>query len=488
MFFRNISFCIGALFAGLYYIVDKGCDLFLLRLTLGIVIILFFIYYIYGLYDNKKLFLNWARPSNLLLLGLLIVNFQTIANVCLGLAPFSTYLRTNEYTPYSNKVLLLSASCFIGIISGLSSKVRPFAIKKNNSQFCKSELNFWVFLSFVFLSLFISTIDLYSFISGIDYIGSGAADRVIKDSSYFEQLLNCSIIIVLALHVKKLSVLTEKIKIKKFLSSFPFLFLFVVSVYLLLRLLSGDRGPVIYTLCAFMYSYWMLSHKKISLMKISALVLIAAFSITLLGVVRDMDKDVSFIDRIANANSMMSKDEIPSICSPTQELANSINCNFIAVKDINEDKTDYKLGAYNIIAIIGSIPGSSFVLSKVFGVNLRDFMTSEYVTVSYFGPYYPLGLGTTAVTDFYLDFGAIVSFLLFFLCGLLYKRMDYLYTKQNISQVSIYVILLILKISSISIYTSRFSFAGTLSSAIYVMVLFFIMHNFFQKNEYFKVN
>ena len=483
MIFRNFTFFMGIVFSFMYYLIDFDIDMFLLRSSLCMTLVVYIFYYINGLNHDKVLFSSWSRPSNLLLLGLLIVNFQTIANVCFGLSSISDYLKTPIYSIYTGKVLFLSISCFLGILSGLSTNVGPFALKKNDMISNDNEFRFWTFLTLIFLCSFVYNIDVHSFISGTDYVGSGAVDRVIKDSSYFEQLLTCSIIIVLGLQVKKKSAYRDVTTFKDFIVSFPSVFLLSVGIYFILRLLSGDRGPIIYTSCAFMYAYWMLTKKRMSLVRLILIVFFAASAVTLLGEVRDLDKDISFFDRINNVDVMKAKEDLPSICSQTQELANSVNCNFIAVGDINAKKTDYKYGAYNLIAMIGSVPGSSFVLSKILGVNLRDYMTSEYVTISYFGPDYPLGLGTTAVADFFLDFGAFFSFLLFYSCGLLYRKLDYVYTKQNVTNVSIYAIIAILKVSSIAIYTSRFSFAGTMSSALYVVIVFWVIHKLFFQNK-----
>jgi len=340
----------------------------------------------------------------------------------------------------------------------------------------EKEVKFWSILSFVLLCAFIVNIDINSFLTGLDYEGSGASDRIIKKSSYFEQLLNCSVVVVLALQSRRLAQSNEPVELKTFLASYSPMFKLTIFVYILLRLLSGDRGPVIYTICAIVFSYWIISRKKVSFIKFASFVLCAAICVTALGIVRGLDKELSFADRVADAQGIMSKNELRSVCKPTQELANSVNCNFIAVHDINEGVTSYKYGAYNFIALIGSIPGSSFVLSKVFGVNLHDYMSSEYLTISYFGKNYPFGLGTTAVADFYLDFGALVSFLLFFFCGVIYKKIDYMYTIQPLRKASIPMIIFIIKISSIAIYTSRFSFAGTMASALYIIIIYYVIH------------
>lgn len=246
MIFRNFTFFMGIAFSFMYYLIDFNTGIFLLRFSLCVTFIVYVFYCINGLNHDKVLFSCWSRPSNLLLLGLLIVNFQTLANVSLGLSSISDYLKTPIYSKYIGKVLFLSISCFLGILSGLSTKVSPFVLKKNDIVVNSTEFRFWTLLTFIFLCFFIYNIDVYSFISGADYIGSGAADRVVKNSSYFEQLLTCSIIIVLGLQVKRKSMQGDIRGLKDFIVSFPAIFLFPVGIYLFLRLLSGDRGPIIY--------------------------------------------------------------------------------------------------------------------------------------------------------------------------------------------------------------------------------------------------
>lgn len=454
--------------------------------TIGSFSLVFFgfilvLYFIEGKSVDKTLYTSWLRPTYLLLISLIIVNFQSIINALLHLAPMGDYLKNEVYAAYTSPVLSLSLACTTAFLIGNSHITKPFTKRDDYTGNVQLTLNVWTLLATVFFILFVQNIDLYRFLSGLDYENSGAADRIMSSSSYYEQLLTTAIIIVLAIYTKTLDT-CEHISLGTYLKKLPKLFLIVSGLYMTLRLLSGDRGPVIYTFCAYLYSYLMASKAHIKFRYVAVLLVAGAIGVTLLGVARDLNKDMDFAQRIKAATTeMKAADEVPTISSATQELANSVNCTFIAVQDIKQKKTEYRMGEYNFYALIGSIPGSSFVLTKFFGVNLRDKMSSEYITVSHFGPYYPLGLGTSAVADLYLDFGIIGAVIVFLLMGIFYRKIDYEYVYAQTAGLSIFWMIIVLKISSYSIYTPRSCFSSTISAALYIAILYFVVNLFVSK-------
>ena len=103
-----------------------------------------------------------------------------------------------------------------------------------------------------------------------------------------------------------------------------------------------------------------------------------------------------------------------------------------------------------------------------------SFLCAEYITRSFFGDYYPYGLGTTTTAEGILDFGLLGCFLLNLIFGFLLKRIDILFTYTK--QMSMLVVIVALKFASESIYLPRFSYTGMLSKAIYIVILFFVVN------------
>lgn len=465
---------------GLYEFVprlDPLCGI----VSLSVFFVLLYLYYKVGARRDSVLYNSWLRPTYLLLISLLIVNFQSILNALMGLAPIEAYLKSSSYSSCAGSVLSLSLACTTSFLIGSNLVVKPFKFRNTRRVNSALSLKIWTLLSIVFFILFVAHINLYSFLSGIDYENSGAADRVASTSSYYEQLFNTAMIVVLAIFSNSMCCI-KHLSLLAYIRKMPKMFLVVSCLYILLRMLSGDRGPVIYTICAFLYSYLLVSKKHIKLRYVIVMLLFGSIGITLLGIARDLDKDMDFTKRIQTAaTEIHSSDAVPSLSNVTQELANSVNCTFISVYDIKNEKVQFRYGEYSLFSLIGSIPGSSFVLTKFFGVNLREKMSSEYITTSYFGKYYPLGLGTSAVADFYLDFGILGAIIMFFFMGVFYRKIDYEYVYNQLGPLTVVWTIIILKISSLAIYTPRSSFASTFSSALYIAIIYYVINIFLSK-------
>lgn len=431
-----------------------------------------FVYYITGIRKEKRIFTFWVRPSNILILSLLIVNLQILLNSYLGLDSISTYLGTDKYSQYTGKALIFGC---IGINAFLLGNT--FKVQRNCSDVSNTPkgIVIWAILSvFIFVGWLVN-IDLLSFITGMDYQGSGAADRESSSFSIFETLFDVLVTITLSI-ITRNNILQRRQRwsVISFMRTIPFYFLLVVGIYMILRLLSGDRGQALYMGLMFFFSYIMVSGKRIKLIYIILLVLVGAFSMTTLNVVRSFrNPDESFGKKIERAFSSMSEmQDVRTISPLTHELANSVNCNFIALYDIDRGVTDYKLGAYNACGLLIGIPGLNRISQALFGLNMYRYATSEYVTISFFGENYPLGLGTTVLVDFFLDFGIIGVIIGMILVGFIYKIVDASITNRP---TSVFLIVIILKFASMAIYVPRASLAFVGCRIIYIAIVYIVI-------------
>lgn len=203
------------------------------------------------------------------------------------------------------------------------------------------------------------------------------------------------------------------------------------------------------------------------------MVIVGAFSLTLLNVVRNFrNPNETFSERLTRGLDEMGDITEKRTISPfTHELAKSVNCNYIAVYDINNNITTYKYGGYNISELLVAVPGMNRVFKTFFDIDLYKFNSNEYLTISCFGKNYLFGLGTTALADFYLDFGILGMILGMFLIGFIYKRVDY-YINNPVS--NILLIICLLKFSSMSIYMPRASLSLILCRIFYILIIYYI--------------
>lgn len=424
---------------------------------------------------NRDLFNHWVRPSNILTISLLIVNLQIIACVWLGYDTISNYLETTKYSNYIGKVFyagLMGICCYLMGYSWSKNMGNARSTRVADVTNPKILLSCLVLVCFL---LFIVNIDIASFLTGMDYEGSGAADRTTSASAIWETLLDTFLTIEVAYVTKNAANSESKITIYRYVKLFPFLIWIVVISYMSLRLISGDRGPVIYTGLMFFYSYIMISKNKIKLTTLVTLMLIGAVSMTVINSVRSYRNfNQSFQEKVLRSFDDFKDNDGPKTFSPfTHELAKSVNCNFIAISDVNEGKTDLKYGLYNFCELAGCIPGSARFFKALFDLDIYRAVTSEYVTISFFGKNYLIGLGTTAIVDFYLDFGLLGIILGMFLLGLTYKKIDSMLI-ENVS--SIFLLIFFLKFASMAIYIPRASFSFVLNRCLYICVFYVFIY------------
>lgn len=474
----SLLFIIYELFLFLVGYVNENTSM---TISLLLFVLLVMLYFQNEKSQDRILFSNWIRPSYIVLIGLIIVNLQTIVNVLVGVASLSDYLKTPVYDIYIGKVLHLGLLSIAVFLFGNSIGEERFSEKNiDNNQDYSKQLKVWNILSFIFFCLFVYTIDIVSFVTGTYYGDTKGSDNMgVESSSYFEVLFSCSIIIIFSLYSYQHR--NSGASFFEYVMRLPKLFLITTIIYMILRLLSGDRGPVIYTAMVYLYSYLLMSHKKIRLLYVVVGISLSAILVTLLGFARGMDTDLSFGERMQAASSVsMQEYYVQSLLPATQELAGSVNCNFIAVHDINVEKTSYKFGAYHLFELIGVIPGSSFILTNLFGIRLSDYQSAYYLTTSFFGREFAFSLGTTAVAEPYLDFGVIGCIVILFLFGAYYKRIDYAITYLDDMKIGNRILLL--KMSAWALYVARASFFQIFTSGLYVLLIYTVV-NFVIKNK-----
>lgn len=425
----------------------------------------------------------YIRPFFILLFSSLIVNLQSIINVLLDYGQFSDYNKGMRFlNPYMDRCLYIGLIELLLLTFGYINYHcfnKHYCIKsiysnslKNTKykKYCKLLFLLLFILSFIG---FISTIDMVSFITGADYQNSGSAEREFKNYDYYETLLTVFMYIYISFmsfHVEK------KISLSKFIRDMGFPFWIIFWSYLILRLFSGDRGPVMYSLLLIFFSYIFVSKKNFKLRTIVPLGVLGIFCISLLGIVRQQSSTLSFIDKVQSSyKSVDSKNKTKSISPFTQELAGSLDCTALALRGIDIESIHYGNGKYFSYTLISSVPGCNSIM-RMFDkdFNYRDYQTSEIITKEWAGDKYPFGLGMTPIADIYIDFGILGILFLFPLFGMIYKNIDMkLYNRSP--YISIPFLIFILYIASYSVYIPRSSFIFVFSKAFYAIIIYIIL-------------
>lgn len=473
LYYHIVYFALLCSWVGLYYL-DKTSS-FSLVFSLILLFFFLFLHFRVEVISDRSLVRFWLRPSYIFFISLIIVNLQTIINVILGYECLEYYLGTTQYSECLGKSYYMALIAISSFLYGNTIRIPTQGAHSYDKYW---GLDFWIILTIVSLAFFVINIDVMSFVTGLAYKGSGGYDRTVDLSSRWETIFDTFLTISIAVITYNHSNNKEKWSVIRYLKIIP-LPLFVCSIiYIFLRLLSGDRGMALYAILLYIYSYIYLSKIRLKLRYLLVILFVGSFFLTLLNNIRGYGSNQSLIEKVERGfeDIIVSTNEEDSktISVFTQELANSVNCNFISIYDIETNRTDYKYGVYNLCELIGGIPGMATACKKILGINLYDYSTTEYITISFFGKYYLIGLGTTATAAIYLDFGIIGVMIGFLIIGCFFRYVDEKVVSNRLS--SIVMLIVLLKMSSMAIYIPRSSFSWFLSRVVYIIIVFLLLN------------
>ena len=422
---------------------------------------------------------EWIKPSNIFLFSLLIVNFQYVLDVFIGLKNVETSFLYPDLV--ADCALLSSVGITSFVISYVTllnqGGIRNLIYKPRDNRAPLKYLSLIHCISFL---LWIVNIDIQSFLSGAVYMGShNRADT----SNYFELLFNMTTYALLV----QILVNNNSIRISKindFIKLIPKFSLIVVCLYLLLRFFSGDRGPLIFTSMTFFYAFVKLSNIKIKLLPIFIAVFFFATSISVLGIIRNFDSNLSYSEKLSTAldaymNDGRFEDSEQTLLPLTEELANSFSCNQIAVHEL-ANGAPLHYGKYQLFHFLNSIPFVPSFLSRTLSIPGPELSSSTYLTEVKYGKDPPCGLGTTCIADFYLDLDVIGVMIGMVIVGFLFFKID-LIILNKINSSSVFLILFALVYSSKAVYIPRSAFFADVKILIIIYIILLINRYLFKK-------
>ncbi|MEY8687210.1 O-antigen polysaccharide polymerase Wzy [Bacteroides sp. AN502(2024)] len=466
-----------SLFLWLFSITGKDDSLSGLYPLFLVLIICYIILFYISDKKNDGSLSNWGlRPTYICLIGLIIVNLQFFFDESFCARKIGDFIPVSWAEQYYDKCFF-GGCLFIVLFLLANYHTRNFPSVK-----CKTGLlpvKSWVYIQLVFFLLFVITIDIESFLTGTIYVGSGASNADGGLSASFERFYDATSLIALALYTQKMVRSGECVSVKKYIKSISIVFWLPLCVYVILRLFSGDRGPVIYSTLSIIYSYTFVS-KKIINIKVAVLFIAAgAFAVTLLGFIRSRSTELSFTEKVEQSLIRMNEKkntEIQSFSPFTKELASSLRCNFVAVRAIEEGDANLSFGKFTILSSISSFPGARKEYFKPLGLSDEDFSSAVYLTqLSNKSKTYTYGIGSSVFAEAYLDLNIWGVIIVAILLGRIFKCIDLSYRYKELSPI---VIIVIIRLAAMAIYVSRDSFSHWASYILSVLIIYWIINPF----------
>lgn len=394
-----------AIYPFLPNVLDRSMMITLLSIV-GISIIL---YAFYNQFFSSK-GSQYLKQSILILLSISIVHFQYPIDYVIG------YLSSEESFIWMNNSIVVKSLYFstIGLISFFLGYI--LHIPKVPKYFFKSDLNrivsteYLYYLAPIFLVGYFLTVDKLYLAGYYGSVGMG------QTAAYF--ILLFQVVVYGIIIQNSLNAIILRNKPKSFLEYVHYQgysLLFVILVYFVSVIISGDRGPIIYFSLAYVAGYIYVTKKRVTLKHALITLVIGASFITILGIVRSMDKSLSFKERLVLSISF-DQERTKSVMPYTSELAGSIRT-LHAVTDYVPEYHPHTYGRFQLQQVIVSIPFSNRLTTMIWGDHYRYRSPASFATWVIQGDTPSSGVGTTCIADFYVEFGLIGVIIGMFLLG-----------------------------------------------------------------------
>lgn len=434
----------------------------------------------FSLQKRSELKGYWLKPSNVLLLGLMIVNFQNIVDYILGLKSLEDFVRPNCVI----KSCYVSALAIIAYLLGLwyrsSIKVSlTKSLRSNKSSFPEHvNTTFLVVLQILFFVAWLYTVDFASLIMGLQY-GSGTGSSNMFEGLFFQCTIALLTCIAINCHGKNISTMWD------FLLQNNIASWICIILYMLVRLVSGDRGPFIYMGFAVFFTYVFATKYRPKLISVIAVLYAFSVMISVVGMARLDAASGTFWERFEDSFNVFSSQESGrfsdrTVFKSTEELAYSIRCNLIAIDEIDNGYQDLHHGKFQLFQVLNMIPFMPSFLTNTLGISPAEMSSDYNITEIYFGDFYISGqTGTTCVADFYLDFGLWGIVFGMFIMGLIFRRVDSVICVRKDMSILIFIIALLFACKCY--YIPRSSFISQIKPIIPILLLFYI--NYFVFNS-----
>lgn len=405
---------------------------------------------------TRKYYSSWIRYDTLFLLGFVIVHFQIPFLASIGIEP------TEPSFVWINKKVVNYATWLSGIVVLLW--ILGFLVYMNRKKIVKKTASYKIdaqkidYLLAIIFVLFLGLVGsefLAGNYDGGDNWGAGA--------NYAYLLLS----VTLYLKIIYFFINHQDIKITK--SNFMAivmknkLFVSILSLYLLIFLAAGDRGPVMEVGLISIGAY-SIYQRKIPLSAFILMVFLGATLFTIISYGRSSDTAYRSGNILEQGYTNFQKSS--GDFNPTDELATSTRILYRAI-DVVPDSHPYLYGLTMMSDIAGVIPFGGSIYLEVTQLPDMYKSSSYFFTILGQGSFFEFGEGSEIIADLYINLGVYGVVILMFFFGYFISYLTFnAYNTRNHRLMLVYLLLIVG-----AIYINRSNFFDPLRMIFYGLLI-----------------
>ena len=426
-----------------------------------VVLFIFTTFYLFLSQNNK---VQYFRFSLLFLLGFLVVHFQLYFDYLIGnhtLAIMKMFKINSVGMQGFYLAIIATFAFYFGYITFQY-------IKKNiaKRKIIKSKYYRVFFLKAILTSLFLT----YFSTSDFDYF-KGNYGKVPNTSiaSYIEYFLTLTIvayIIVVSINLKENYI---KKKLLVYLKAFDYKILIIIAIYLSSVISSGDRGSIFLIAMSLFLGYIYSSNKIIPVFYIVGIGIVGILILFIIGISRETRGTSNMsLQKLQTAKKIASTTKGHQSISPyTYELSRSLRAYHGSILYVNDNGLSY--GVVNLYQISGVIPGLGRLFKTIADKSEWELVSSKIITEYLHGYKASHGLGTTTISDIYMDFGLPGIVIIFLLFGTFVRLIDEnLNSKTHLKLINI---CFLFGFTMYAVYIGRASMAGIFRHSIIIYLI-----------------
>lgn len=419
---------------------------------------------------------QFLKHSNLFVFGFLIVHFQFYTDFVLGnITQYDTFIWVNHRIVV--KSMILSAIGLLSFFLGFSfykAKLQRVIRSVDAAQGGGVSTKFLTYLATAVLAVYFYTVNPMYLLGfyGVESMGSSA--------TYMTFLFNLLIFAIVIQTSRNLRAQNKiHINFSQYMRLMGLHLFILLALYLLSVMISGDRGPLItYGLCYFS-GYFFVKRIKLSYKKGLLFLFAGVIMISILGVARNLNRDLSFVDKIQLAFNENVNGSRHSFFQTTNELASSVRTLHQAVNYVPQSH-DFLYGRFQLQYLTVAIPFFSLLNPFIYQDNSPKYVgSSSFITWIRQGDFPTSGDGTSCIADFYLDFGLLGVIIGMFVFGYFIRFAEVMMYNTNIPKLFHHVFIIVYLTNAI--YTSRSSVLFSFKSVVLIFVVLIINKYIFNK-------
>jgi len=355
---------------------------------------------------------QFLKHTNFVVLGLFIVNFQLYIDYVLGNIDSSNlFIWVNKSIVVKSFTLSTIGliSFYLGVFFYKNKVINTINHKNEEVSYSIKPL---LYLSTIVLAAYFYTVNPLYLMGFYGIVGMGDI------ATYMSLLFNILILAIIIQSTRNLRIENKiPINIVHYVKLMGIPFLIILGVYLISVLISGDRGPIITIVLAYVSGYYFVKRSKLSYKTGLIFIFLGATIISLLGEVRSLDKNLSFTQKLDQSFNGESLDKVTSFSPSTIELAGSVKTTHYALNYVPKNH-DFLYGRFQMQQLFKALPFLSIFNQLIYNdTSLKYSSSAFFITWVHQGNNPTYGDGSSCIADFYLDFGLFGVIIGMFLFG-----------------------------------------------------------------------